>query len=126
MAFVGRGRGQSVAGRRGRVDEFLDLRGAAAFQHAHGALNVDIHILDRLFNRGDDVANAGKMEDEVSAGKNRRVRLKRTDVEPMEFDIAAIVEMREVAFAPACEIIDYSDRVAARQQGINHVTADEA
>src|SRR5262245_20176152 len=112
MVFVGRGRGQSVAGRRSRIHEFLDLRGAGAFQHMDRTLNVDIHVLEQLFNRRDDVANAGKMEDELGTGKNWRVRLKRTDVEPMAFDIAAAVEMREVAFAAAREIVDYPDRVA--------------
>ena len=44
----------------------------------------------------------------------------------MAFDVVAAAQMREVAFAPTCEIVDHPDRVAAREQGINHVTADEA
>ena len=44
----------------------------------------------------------------------------------MAFDVAVIVQVREVAFAPPGQIVDHPDRVTASEQDINHVTADEA
>src|SRR5262245_7256133 len=125
MVFAGRNGGEPVARRGSRIDEFLDTGMTGAFEHADRALDVGVHVLRRLLDRGHDVADAGEMEDVLRANKDRRTGLERTDVLPVAGKIGVALVVLEVAAMSADQVIDDADAKARRQQGIDHVAADE-
>jgi hypothetical protein len=125
MVFARRNGGEPVAGRRGRINEFLDARLARAFENPHRALDVGVHVLRRLLDRGHDVADAGEMEDAFRIGKDRGVRLELPDILPVAGEIGISLEMIEIAAMTADQIIDDADRKARADQCIDHVAADE-
>ena len=66
------------------------------------------------------------MEDVVRAGEERRVRRELPDVVPVAGEIGVALDVGEVAAMAADEIVDDADRIAALEQQIDHVAADEA
>jgi hypothetical protein len=125
MVFACGHGGQPVAGRRSRINELLDARMARAFEDPHGALDVGVHILRRLLDRGHDVADAGEMEDGFRVGEDRRVGLELPDIVPVAGKIRISLEMIEIAAMTAYQIVDDADRKACAKQSIDHVAADE-
>jgi hypothetical protein len=125
MVFAGRHVGQPVAGRRRRINELLDARMARAFENPHRTLDVRVHVLSRLLDRGHDVADAGEMEDGFRVGEDRRVGLELPDILPVAGEIRISLEMIEIAAMTADQIVDDADRKARAKQSIDHVAADE-
>jgi hypothetical protein len=125
MVFACGHGGQPVAGRRSRINELLDARLARAFEHPHGALDIGVHVLRRLLDRGHDVADAGEMENGFRVGEDRRVGLELPDILPVAGEIRISLEMIEVAAMTADQIVDDADRKARAKQSIDHVAADE-
>jgi hypothetical protein len=125
MVFACGHGGQPVAGRRSRINELLDAGLARAFEHPHGALDVGVHILRRLLDRGHDVADAGEMENGFRVGEDRRLGLELPDILPIAGEIRISLEMIEIAAMTADQIVDDADRKARAKQSIDHVAADE-
>ena len=97
-----------------------------AFQHAHRALHVRIHVFGRRFDRRDDVADAGEVENVVALLENRRRRLQAADVFPVAREIAVGLVMVEVRLVATDKIVDDAHLESTVEQQIDHVTADEA
>jgi hypothetical protein len=88
-------------------------------------LDIGVHVLGRLFDRGHDVADAGKMENASRSGKDRGARLELPDILPVAGEIGISLEMIEIAAMTADQVVDDADREARVKQCIDHVAADE-
>ena len=62
VIFTGGRSCKPVTRGRGSIDKLFGARSASRFQDTHGTLHIRLHVLNRLFNRWDDVANACKMK----------------------------------------------------------------
>ena len=126
MILARRRRGEPIAGGRRRIDDFLRHRRARAFEHAHGALHIDIHVVNRPLDRRHDVADPGEMKDVAAAVEDRISRPQAADVDAVQRQIRVPCVMREIGLAPARQIVDDVHAIAAIQQQVHHVAADEA
>src|SRR5208283_5278415 len=126
MIFPGGRLGQSITGRGSCIDKLLDAGVTGAFKHANGALDVDVHVIDRPLDRGYDVTYPGEMKDVFRPLEDRIVRLQRTDVFPCTRQISIALVMDEVAAVSARQIVDDAHRKATHQQKINHMATDKA
>src|ERR1700692_1600877 len=117
---------KAVTGRRGSIDELGGAGLAGALKDLHGALGVDRHIFDRLFDRWHDVANSGEVKYPINALEYRSTRRQRADIgiQEMKFGVAGM--MREIHLAPTHQIVDHSNFVTAIEKQIDNVASDEA
>jgi len=76
MIFPGWASRPIITGRGSCIDKLLDAGAAGAFKHANGALDVDVHVIDRPLDRGYDVAYPGEMKDVFRPFEDRIVRLR--------------------------------------------------
>ena len=97
-----------------------------AFEHVHGALHVDRHVFERPLDRGHDVADAGEMKHVVDVAKQRVAGLIFENVGRFENDVGIAGVVGDVGLAAADQIVDDADAVAAFDQEVDHVAADEA
>jgi hypothetical protein len=103
----------------------LQLGRARRFKHAHGALDIGVHIFGRALDRRDDVADTREMKHVSGVGKHRRVRRKHANIEPLERQRGIASVMPQIAFPPADQIVHDPHTKALRQQAINHMAADK-
>src|ERR1700735_2891622 len=99
MIFAGRNCGESIARRRRCVDKLLYSRSASAFKYTDGALDVGIHVIGRALDRGDDVADACEMKDEIDVVEKRIITIKPADIAALEGKPGIFGVMREIRLA---------------------------
>ncbi len=126
MIFAGRGRGNPVARGRGRVDEFAHARMTRRLEHVHSALHVGIHVFQRTLDRRDDVADAGEVKNIVGIAKQARVGGELANVALLERQAGIAGVVRQVGGPTSAQVVDHAHAVAAIEQDVDHVAADEA
>ena len=117
--------GQTVAGRRGGIDELLDPGLPRALQDPHRPLDVRLHVLRGALDGRNDVADSGEVKHVANAHEERRPGVEPTDVPPLEREIRISGMVSQVALAAADEAVDHADAVAPGEEEIDHVAADE-
>jgi hypothetical protein len=126
MILARRHIGQPVARRRRGIHELAHSGRAGRFKNAHSALHVDVHIVRRPLDRGNDVTDAGQMEDGIGAGEDRRFRVNLADVGPVPGQPRILKVVREIALAPPGQIVDDPNLVAPIEQKIDQMASDKA
>ena len=95
-------------------------------EHVHGTVHVGIHVFQRTLDRRNDVADAGEVKYIVGAAKQARVRRELANVALLERQIRIAGVMCQVGGSASGQVVDHAHAVAAIEQDVDHVAADEA
>src|SRR5712692_7356726 len=126
VIFAGRRRGNPVTRGRRRVDEFADARVTRRLEHVHGTLDVGVHVLQRTLDRRDDVSDAGEVKYIVGTAKQARVRDEVANVALLERQVRIACVVGQVGGSAPGQVVDHAHAVAAIEQDVYHVAADES
>ncbi len=126
VVLAGRRIRQPVAGRRRGIDQLAQAGVARRLEHPGGALDVHFHVLQRPLDRRHDVADAGEVEHVARAREGVVVGRQGPDVTEVADQVRAVAVMGQVEFAAAAQVVDRPHAVAALEQQVDHVAADES
>ena len=114
----------AVDGRRRRGHDAPDALVAGGEQHVERALDVDGGRRQRVLHRARNGAERALVEDDLDAADGRVHALVRAEVALDDLDVPS--ELREVRPAAGREVVEHADVVAALEQRLDEVRADEA
>ena len=96
------------------------------FRHPDRALYIHFHVFRGVFDRGHNVPDAGKMENQVHIPEERAGRLQLPDVFKLHLEPAIPLVMRKIVQPTTGKVIDHPHLQTLLQKKIHHVAADEA
>jgi hypothetical protein len=126
MIFAGRNISQAITGRRRGIHYLGHACRTRAFKYTNRTQHVGGHVVDRPLDGGNNVANAGEVENELCPAEWIGPGIEFADVEMREGDEVASPVCRDIFRPPTDQVVDHLDPESARYQQVHHVGPDEA
>ena len=99
---------------------------AGGLEGMHGAHDVAGEVVDGPLDRGDDVADAGEVENVTGAPKKLLGRGQVPEIADLDGERGVGPAALQVSQVSAGEVVEGADPVAPVEEQVHHVAADEA
>ena len=118
--------GKPVTGRGGCVEEAFDFMLPRRFQAYSGAIDVRPMIIERSFDGGHDVPNAGDMEHPINPLHGAIHSLRIADIGLVKRKPILSFQMRNIFASAGGEIVDPNHVMSRGDQMIDDMAADKS